>query len=393
MPQVSSAARQRVGPRGHLRAARAWLPTTAIALACITTFSLFLTWTSVGQQALTTLGFILGWHRVALRQQQLVDAVQTALHSAGLQARMQLHGAPLPQRRGRESWQYRTYTLQLPAGVSADTVGTLLLRTTEALQYRLDAQPHHPSAVTTLTARLAGVPTTSFVITPAGRTPIHLFRVAIVIDDLGWDLEAARALLALNAPLSFAVLPNAPYRTFIAHEAQRRGRDVLLHMPMEPYHFPDVDPGHPVLLTTMSAGELARQIETALQDVPMAVGMNNHMGSRLTERRGAMQAIMRQLRRHRLFFLDSRTTRRSLGYQIAREMGVPTAQRQVFLDNDPNVTAIRRQLRHLVALAQTHGSAIGIGHPYAETIRALQIALPELKRHRIAIVPVSQLVH
>jgi polysaccharide deacetylase 2 family uncharacterized protein YibQ len=217
-------------------------------------------------------------------------------------------------------------------------------------------------------------------------------QVAIVIDDLGWDRQAAEALLALDLPLSFAILPTAPYQTYIAQEAQRRGRDVLLHLPMEPYGYPQINPGHDALLSHMPTDELTAHLERALQALPSVVGVNNHMGSRLTENRAAMRVVMQHLKQHNLFFLDSRTSQHSLAYRIAREMGVRAAQRHIFLDHEVRRDTIAKRLYDLVALANTHGQAIGIGHPYPETLQALRQILPTLYRSGVEIVPVSHLV-
>jgi polysaccharide deacetylase 2 family uncharacterized protein YibQ len=205
-------------------------------------------------------------------------------------------------------------------------------------------------------------------------------------------LPAARALLAVEAPVSLAILPHTPYQTQIAQAARRRGREVLLHLPMEPHNYPQMDPGKFSLLRTMSPLQLTAQVTKALAAVPAVIGVNNHMGSRLTEDREAMQAIMQFLKQHNLFFLDSRTSQKSLAYQVAREFGVPAAQRHVFLDNETNPSKIHQQLRHLVTLAQESGSSIGIGHPYPATIRALQDVLPVWWQADIDVVPISRLV-
>ena len=142
--------------------------------------------------------------------------------------------------------------------------------------------------------------------------------MAIVIDDLGWNLETARALLALDAPLSFAILPNAPYRTVIAQEVRQRGRDILLHLPMEPYKYPHVDPGQPALLSTMNTSELAAVVEEALAALPPVVGVNNHMGSLLTEDHKAMRAVMQRIKHNNLFFFIRRPAHNSLASRVAR---------------------------------------------------------------------------
>jgi polysaccharide deacetylase 2 family uncharacterized protein YibQ len=142
----------------------------------------------------------------------------------------------------------------------------------------------------------------------------------------------------------------------------------------------------------MNSQELAAHIEVALAAVPAAIGVNNHMGSRLTEDREAMRVVMHLLKQRNLFFLDSRTSQKSLAYHVARELGVRTAQRQVFLDTTPEMAKIQQQLHYLVALAHEHGSAIGIGHPHPATVQTLWHTLPELRQAGIDIVPVSHLV-
>jgi polysaccharide deacetylase 2 family uncharacterized protein YibQ len=142
----------------------------------------------------------------------------------------------------------------------------------------------------------------------------------------------------------------------------------------------------------MDTHEFTAQMENALATVPLAVGVNNHMGSRLTEDRAAMQMVMQLLKQHNLFFLDSRTSPKSLAYQVARELGVRTAQRHIFLDNDTDPFKIATQLHRLAALAREYGSAIGIGHPYPETVQSLRDTLQEVQRTGIEVVPVSRLV-
>lgn len=217
-------------------------------------------------------------------------------------------------------------------------------------------------------------------------------QVAIVIDDLGWDLAAAQTLLDIDTPLSFAILPEAPYRIQIAQEARRRGRDVLLHLPMESYGASHISLGPYGLHSTMTSKELTARVEAALQALPLASGVNNHMGSRLTENRATMQTVLRSMKRHQLFFLDSRTSKDSLAYQVAQELGVPAARRQVFLDNEAEPGKITQQLQRLITLAQQQGSAIAIGHPYPATVQVLQHHLPALRRTGIEIVPISRLV-
>jgi polysaccharide deacetylase 2 family uncharacterized protein YibQ len=217
--------------------------------------------------------------------------------------------------------------------------------------------------------------------------------IAIVIDDMGWELPIATDLLALDQPLSFAVLPQAPYQLNIVQAAQQHKRELLLHLPMEPHGYPRVNPGPHALLGNMEPQQMVTLLQEALKSLPQVVGVNNHMGSSLTENPQAMRVVMHELKQRDLFFLDSRTSATSQAYQIAREMGIPTAKRHVFLDNDVQQSQIVAQLHRLAEMASQQGYAIGIGHPYPETLRALKDTLPLIRQAGIQIVPISHLVN
>lgn len=222
---------------------------------------------------------------------------------------------------------------------------------------------------------------------PAGGRP----RVAIVIDDLGHSLEAARKLLALDLPLGFSVLPFSAHGRAVAEEVRARGREVLVHLPMEPKTYPQLSPGPGALLAAMDPARLRQATQAALAAVPGAVGVNNHMGSRLTEDRAAMQEVCAVLRQQGLFFLDSLTSPRSQAWQQAQGMGLAFARRDVFLDHDASHAAVVAQLNRLIELAKAHGQAVAIGHPHAATIQALGELAGRL-RHEVELVPVSRLL-
>lgn len=431
-------------PKRHTRSpARprpVWLTIVTIALACILSFFLVLAYLVPGQQAVYTLRFALGWHHIAWHQQQFSQILMLSLAKLSLASNAYHKEGASFQRRGREHWQQQTHKIQIPPTLSLPTCEVVLREALSFLPYTI-LERHLRSDTGFVTIELlfgmVGVATDLLVLTqprveattraaiPARHAPPHLAsplastlpasplsntklptpalqarplqgrtraQIAIIIDDLGWDLTVARMLLGLDEPLSFAILPHTPHQVLIAQEAQRRGRDILLHLPMEPHHYPQIDPGKTALLSTMPPQQLVARVEEALAAVPAVIGVNNHMGSRLTENRDAMRVVMQLLKQHNLFFLDSRTSQKSLAYHIAREFGVPTTQRQIFLDHNTDSTQIQRQLSSLVALAQTHGSAIGIGHPYLVTVQALQHFLPELRQASVEVVPVSRLV-
>jgi len=217
-------------------------------------------------------------------------------------------------------------------------------------------------------------------------------RVAIVIDDLGERRKIAMDFLNLNVPLSFSVFPFARHSREFAREATRRGRDVLLHLPLEPKGYPEQDPGKGGLLTTMGRKELVSQLEKDLSAVPYVKGVNNHMGSKFTEDPELMRLVLEDVRRKGLFFLDSRTTAKSVGYSVARQLGLRTGRRNVFLDNEKDVERIKARISELIELSMKNGGAIGIGHPYPETLEAIRQSLPSIKENGVRLVPVSSLL-
>jgi len=216
--------------------------------------------------------------------------------------------------------------------------------------------------------------------------------LAVIVDDLGYDSAAARAVLALPARVTVAVLPNLPDSPIIAEEAHRRGIQVLLHLPMESVAGEDkaekieLHVGEP-------AGELDRVLDQMLATVPHAAGVNNHQGSRATSDPALMAALAAALRARGLFFIDSRTSPASRAYDAARRAGVPAAARNIFLDDDEQPAAIRRQLDRAEKLARDQGWCVAIGHPHAATLDVLSEMLPEIEARGVRLVSASEIVH
>ena len=225
------------------------------------------------------------------------------------------------------------------------------------------------------------------------RQVAQLWRAAIIIDDLGQDLEGARKLLELPHPLTFSVLPGLPHSARTAEEAHRKGREVMLHLPMEPQPGAPALPGPGEIKIGMTSEQVARIIQADLESVPYARGVNNHMGSRATADPALMAAVMRVLAERRLFFVDSRTTAETTALGVARRMGVPAFYRSVFLDDTETVSYSLGQLRRFRRVIEEQGAALAIGHPYPTTIAALGEFLPELESADIQLVPASELVH
>ena len=216
-------------------------------------------------------------------------------------------------------------------------------------------------------------------------------RIAIVIDDLGDSLGVAREVLALSPAVTVAVIPHRPASAAVARAAIEAGREVILHLPLEPEERSEMEGGAGVLRTGMTAAGLERQLDADLDVVPYIVGVNGHMGSRFTRDPAAMETLLTALHARGLFFLDSKTSAASVAADTARRVGVRFAERTLFLDHDPSLAAVEKQLDALAATARKEGAAIAIGHPHRSTLAALGAWLPAAERQGIRVVPASAL--
>ena len=188
-----------------------------------------------------------------------------------------------------------------------------------------------------------------------------------------------------------AVLPGLPDSADAARRLAASGKEVLLHLPMEPDGYPRVRPGPGVVLRSDSDEEIERTVAEDLDSVPGAIGVNNHMGSAATADPRVMRAVVRVLSLRRLFLLDSRTTEATVARRIADEASLPAVSRHVFLDTVESPDAIERAFRDLLRKARKDGSALAIGHPHPATLALLERELPRLGRQRVLLVTVSSL--
>jgi len=216
--------------------------------------------------------------------------------------------------------------------------------------------------------------------------------VAIIVDDMGKSVQEVNELMEIKLPLTFSIIPGLAKGKEVAQAAHANGYLVMIHMPMEPQGYPKQSMEQNGLLLSQSEKEIEKRLSSYMLAVPYATGANNHMGSRFTEDRAKMGTVLSFLKGKGLFFIDSKTTPHSIGYSLAREMGLETASRNVFIDNIQDVGAIKGQLEQLAAIARHKGSAIGICHPHKTTILALTSFLPELRRSGINFVYVADLV-
>jgi polysaccharide deacetylase 2 family uncharacterized protein YibQ len=217
-------------------------------------------------------------------------------------------------------------------------------------------------------------------------------KIAIIIDDVGYNKKTAEKFLALDAVLTFSMLPHNPYQKNIARAAIAKGYEIMLHLPMEPNEYPKINPGPGALLTSMSPDQLINQLNKNLDAIPSIKGVNNHMGSKMTTVSTQLYQIFSILKKRGLFFIDSRTTADTLCKPSARLFQVPFAQRDVFIDHIQEPDFIRKQIKHLVQIAHSKGEAVGIAHPSTLTYDVLREVLPELKKE-VVLVPASKIVH
>ena len=213
-------------------------------------------------------------------------------------------------------------------------------------------------------------------------------KIAIVIDDIGNHRSHLDAAL-LPGKVSFAVLPYTPYARSFALRAHHQQKQILLHMPMEAVDNIWSGPGE--ITSTMSAQQIKLQLTDALESIPYVAGVNNHMGSKLTQLPVPMHAVMETLSSRQLFFLDSRTSEFSVAENTAKSVGVKSNRRHVFLDNETDKAYLAQQFKTLLRYARKHGSAVGIGHPYPETLDFLKQHLPQLEEQGIELVFASEL--
>ena len=217
-------------------------------------------------------------------------------------------------------------------------------------------------------------------------------RIAVIIDDLGNGLQAGERAAALNGPVACAILPHTPFGQTIAQQAYLAGKEVMLHLPLQPVEQLEAA-GSGTIRIDNTRAQLVRIFESDIVSIPHVVGVSNHMGSLLTRHPGHMEWLMDAVKAHgNLFFVDSYTTVSSVALQLARERGVPSIRRDVFLDNVPTVAAIDREFGRLIKRARKNGYAVGIGHPYPETLQYLEQALPALIDEGIELVSVGRLI-
>ena len=216
-------------------------------------------------------------------------------------------------------------------------------------------------------------------------------RLALIIDDIGASLSHAKPFLELNIPMTFAVLPKLPKSEESASLIHDQGHEIMLHQPMEPRDR-GLSPGPGALYVGDEPIKISHIMEENISSVPFATGVNNHMGSRFTASSKEMYETLQVVKDRGLFFVDSLTAGDSKGYKTAKTLHLPATSRDVFLDNRVEESAIVRQLHQLKGIALRHGNAVGIGHPFIETSRAIRRFLKGVKEAEFELVHMSDVL-
>ena len=236
------------------------------------------------------------------------------------------------------------------------------------------------------------LPASAFPADSSSDAPVRkMAKIAIIIDDLGYKLKLGRQSIALPHPITLSIIPSSPHAITLAEEANcHLDKEIIVHLPMTPENNPRWEIG---LTPQMNEEEFTQAANELVQSIPHAIGVNNHGGSLLTKDDQRMAWLMAVLHEQSLFFIDSRTTALSVAEDAARQASIQFNSRDVFLDNERTPGAIEAQLNKLVELALTHGEAIGIGHPYPETLEVLERLLPKLAEQGVLLVGASNLLN
>lgn len=328
---------------------------------------------------------------------QMIAQAQVRLATAGLQLGYSDEGlveVPLQMpewAQAQEPYGRAKARAQVAAVEMIPQADGAISRTPDRTPQRADALPERRTMKLALKPGAEGRMAALQQIMPASGPASGIGRIAIVIDDMGLSVARAAQAAALPGPLTLAYLPYADGLPAQTRAARERGHELLVHLPMQPSNA-TVNPGPQAMLAGLSQPELDQRLAWNLSRFSGFVGVNNHMGSAYTGSAELMRPVLSQLSERGLFFLDSRTTPHSAARDVSVELGLPYAERDVFLDNHRSAEYVGLQLAQTEELARRYGSAVAIGHPHAETLDMLARWLPTLKARGFELVPVSDIV-
>jgi polysaccharide deacetylase 2 family uncharacterized protein YibQ len=378
---LASSKQQR--PSKRARAARRWRAAGLLAAVCLAALAIYLIRKRSGRG------------RPSLPHPSVVNRIPTGEIAFRIRAALETAGGSGVWVKGTAQGRFPASDAESPLEVLVEPAAfSPVLQSFEKESARLGLEAHsgeeekitkgHRERVIELSLR--GEPMGEWRFREVG----EIRRAAIVIDDMGQELEPARELLRLPYPLTFSVLPHLAYSHQTAELAHQKGHAVMLHLPMEPEAVSDRGPGQ--IRGGMGEEDVVRIVNADLESVPFVSGVNNHMGSRATADPALMSEVMSVLAHRKLYFVDSRTSGASVALNAARRAGLPAFYRSVFLDDEQNVDYTLGQLSQFRRVIENKGIAVAIGHPHPSTIKALTEFLPEFAKDDIELVPASKLV-
>jgi hypothetical protein len=318
--------------------------------------------------------------------------VHSQLYEIGISKKDILLHQSSSKKEGNIAWEQSLLKIQLPRSLPFSLIEGNFKRSLSILGKPFSIQSSQASESLQLEVKVLDRVThqlTFLYSKPSTLKTILRPKVAIVIDDLGGENHISQELLHWDLPLTFSILPFTPHAKTIALEAHRKGKEVILHLPMEPHGYPKIKPGEGAILQEMDEERLLLQLSKDIEAIPYIKGVSNHMGSRLMEDPEKMRIILSELKRRGLYFLDSRTTPQTVGLETAKSLGLRAMERSLFLDHSPEEEDIKQKLERLIQCSLSTGKAIGIGHPRPSTIKSLKEMIPKMQEMGIDIVPLS----
>ena len=326
----------------------------------------------------------------------LIDQIiQSQLYEIGIPKKnILLHQSSL-KKEGGLAWEQSSLRVQVPSSFPLPLIEGNFKRSLSTLGRSVSVQSSQVSGSLLLEIKISKRVThqlTFISSIPSTLKTALRPKMAIVIDDLGGENKISQELLRWDLPITFSILPFAPYSKTLAEEAYRKGKEVILHLPMEPHGYPQIKPGKGVLLEEMDEARFLRQLSEDIEAVPHIKGVSNHMGSRLMEDPEKMRIVFSELKRRGLFFLDSRTTPQTIGLEVARSVGLKAMERNLFIDHSSDEEDIKQKLERLIQFSLSTGKAIGIGHPHPTTLKSIKEMIPKMKEKGIEIVPLSSVM-
>jgi polysaccharide deacetylase 2 family uncharacterized protein YibQ len=323
----------------------------------------------------------------------LVDQIiQSQLYEIGIPRKDILLHQSAPKREQGFAWKESILKIQVPRTLPFSLIEDKLKQGLSPLGKKVVVHSSRSTESLQLDIRFQNRTThqLTFIVPPATTTKRALRpRIAIVIDDLGGENKISQELLRWDLPITFSILPFGPYSKTLARKAHRKGKEIILHLPMEPHGYPQTKPGEGVLLEEMDEAKLLHQLSKDIEAVPYIKGVSNHMGSRLMENPEKVKIVLSELKRRKLFFLDSRTTPQTVGVNVAQGLGMKAMERTLFIDHSVEEEDIEQKIEKLIQLSFSNGKAIGIGHPHPSTLKSLKEMIPKIKEKGIDLVPLS----